>query len=141
RFPVVDGTPVQEVLADWRLDVAQHDVSGPDAEARAADLVARCSNTPFDLAAAPPLRAALLRLGPDDHVLNLVLHHILADDWSLNLLCDEVSAAYVARLEGRSSLLAELPMQYADYARAVAESATADPASDAAARALAYWRE
>lgn len=141
RFPVVDGTPAQEVLDDWRLTVERFDVSGPDAEARAAGLVARCSNTPFDLAAAPPVRAALLRLGPDDHVLCLVIHHILVDDWSLNLLCDEVSEAYVARLDGRPPKLAELPVQYADYARAEAESAPADPTSGAAARSLAYWRE
>ena len=133
------ATPVQEVLDDWRLTV-DVDVSGPDRRPRAAGLGRRCSNTPFDLAAAPPMRAALLRLGPDDHVLVLVIHHILVDDWSLGLLCDELSEAYAARLDGRPAKLPALPMQYADHARAEA-SPRRRMRLGATARSLAYWRE
>ena len=71
---------------------------------------------PFDLAAGPPFRAALLRLGEDDHVLFLAMHHIVSDGWSLGVLQRELGALYAARVERRGTQLPELTIQYADYA-------------------------
>src|SRR6185436_6595020 len=75
-------------------------------------------------------------LAPDEHVLLLDLHHIVADDWSMGVLVLELGGLYEAAVEGRPSPLAELPVQYADYAvwqrRWLAE---------AQERQLAYWRE
>ncbi|HUR01880.1 MAG TPA: condensation domain-containing protein, partial [Nonomuraea sp.] len=76
------------------------------------------ANTPFDLAAAPPLRITLVRLADDDHVLCVVLHHIIGDGWSLNVLMDDLAAFYLARTEGVPVSLPELPVRYAEYADA-----------------------
>ncbi len=73
------------------------------------------ADRPFDLARAPLLRACLLRLADDEHVLLLTLHHIVSDGWSLGVLTAEVSAAYAAYSVDAMPRLPELPIQYADY--------------------------
>jgi amino acid adenylation domain-containing protein len=69
----------------------------------------------FDLENEPPLRVRLLRLGADDHVLSVVVHHIAGDEWSLGLLLRDLTEAYRARRAGRVADLPTLPVQYADY--------------------------
>ena len=132
RFPTVDGEPFQEVVAHWRLPVEVHELTGGEAEA--TERVALLTNEPFDLAAAPPVRAAVLRLGPDEHVLCLALHHVVVDAWSLDILFRELAACYAARCAGRAADLPALPLGFLDHARAVA-------ADDGSAReeSLRYW--
>jgi len=71
---------------------------------------------PFDLTQAPLLRARLFRFAEDEYLLVLTIHHIAADGWSMGVLVREVSELYPAYSNGHESPLAELPMQYADYA-------------------------
>ena len=71
---------------------------------------------PFDLRTGPLLRAYLLRLSDTHAVLLLVMHHIVADGWSMGVLFRELAALYNAALAGRSAKLPPLPVQYADYA-------------------------
>ncbi|MGF6097386.1 amino acid adenylation domain-containing protein [Pseudomonas sp. 18175] len=72
---------------------------------------------PFDLLTGPLLRVRLLRLAADDHVLVLTLHHIVSDGWSMQLMVDELVQGYLARTgAGQGAPLADLPIQYADYA-------------------------
>ena len=85
-------------------------------EDRARAWLTEQTGVPFDLAKGPMFRASLLRLGPDDHVLLLTMHHIASDGWSLGILLRELGAFYSARVEKRESTLPELPIQYADYA-------------------------
>lgn len=123
RFVDVDGMPMQEVLPPRRTPVEVADVSGEAEAQRAVDeLIAR----PFDLTEGHLIRVGLLRLGPRDHVLCTVVHHIVGDGWSLNLLYRQVAEAY----QGNEP--AAPGMRYLDYARA-------HQAVDEAA--LAYWRE
>src|SRR5689334_22798818 len=68
---------------------------------------------PFDLAHGPLWRTQLIRLSAEEHVLLFTMHHIVSDGWSMNVLTREVSALYAS---GGESTLAELPIQYADYA-------------------------
>jgi hypothetical protein len=70
---------------------------------------------PFDLAAAPPFRAVLVRLQPAEHVLLLVMHHIICDGWSRSNFYRELSAAYETQATGLLQSLSELPVQFADY--------------------------
>jgi len=91
---------------------------------------------PFDLARGPLWRALLLRAGAADHFLSLVLHHTVTDGWSMELIRRELTALYGAFSEGKESPLADLPIQYADWAawqRAWLEGGELD-------RQLAYWR-
>ncbi len=72
---------------------------------------------PFDLLTGPLLRVRLVQLADDDHVLVLTLHHIVSDGWSMQLMVDELVQGYLARTgAGQGAPLAELPIQYADYA-------------------------
>ncbi|WP_307853564.1 non-ribosomal peptide synthetase, partial [Kitasatospora sp. RG8] len=139
-FEATDGEPCQLVLpADgtgFELTVTEVTRQGLDAALGAA------AGHAFDLAAEIPLRAQLFVLGPEEHVLLLLVHHIATDGWSTAPLARDLSAAYAARLEGRAPDWAPLPVQYADYALWQREllGDEQDPAS-LAARQIAYWRE
>ncbi|MCE6998605.1 amino acid adenylation domain-containing protein [Saccharothrix sp. S26] len=109
-FPVVDGSPVQRILDAVAPVWSEHACADTD------ELVRQLAAVPFDLAAEPPLRAHLLRLADDDHVLLLVLHHIAGDGWSTAPLLRDLAAAYRARLDGGTPDWPALPVQYADYA-------------------------
>jgi amino acid adenylation domain-containing protein len=92
---------------------------------------------PFDLAQAAPLRALFVRTAEDEHVVLLAMHHVVADGWSVEILLRELSALYEAFAAGLPSPLAELPVQYADFAL-WQRTRLAGPALDSD---LAWWRE
>ncbi|MFC4592531.1 non-ribosomal peptide synthetase, partial [Sphaerisporangium corydalis] len=97
-----------------------HAPSGPDGPLHAPldleGLLHDLLHEPFDLAQGPLLRAHLIRVGENDHVLALVVHHIAADGWSLNILRRELAESYNALATGREPGLPPLPVQYTDYA-------------------------
>ena len=138
--PGPDGDAAQTVLEPGPFAFRRVELSGvPEAEreARVRELAREEAAAPFDLAAGPLLRGALLRLAADEAVALFTVHHIVSDEWSTPILVREVSALYAAIAEGRPSPLPELPVQYADYAawqRAWVAGATLE-------RQLAYWRE
>lgn len=80
-------------------------------------LVDRAAELPFDLEGDRLLRALVLRLGEEDHVLSLTLHHIVGDGWSVAVLFEEMRVLYEAFGRGEESPLEDLPVQYSDYAR------------------------
>ncbi|HEY0558373.1 MAG TPA: amino acid adenylation domain-containing protein, partial [Thermoanaerobaculia bacterium] len=118
-FPSVDGEPVQVIVPAAPLSLPILDVEGLDETVRdreAARLVETESLRPFDIGTGPTFRMALVRLGRERHLLLLTMHHIVADGWSLEILTRELMALYEAFAAGRPSPLAELPVQYADFA-------------------------
>ncbi|MCR3764008.1 amino acid adenylation domain-containing protein, partial [Pseudomonas aeruginosa] len=121
------------------LEVAFEDCSGlPEAEqeARLREEAQRESLQPFDLCEGPLLRVRLIRLGEEQHVLLLTLHHIVSDGWSMNVLIEEFSRFYSAYATGAEPGLPDLPIQYADYAlwqRSWLEAGEQE-------RQLEYWR-
>jgi len=113
------GAPVQVIQPPAPFGLPVVDLSGlpeREREARALALTGEEAGRPFDLGCAPLLRGVLLRLGEDDHVAALTLHHIAGDGWSMDVLVREVTALYAAFAEGRPSHLPELSVQYADFA-------------------------
>ncbi|HEX8272004.1 MAG TPA: non-ribosomal peptide synthase/polyketide synthase, partial [Longimicrobiaceae bacterium] len=109
--------PVQTVHPPAPVPLPLVDLRGVrDAERHAERLAGEEALRPFDLGAGPLLRARLLRLAGDDHVLCFTLHHVVSDGWSMDVLVREVSALYGAFSRGEPSPLPELPVQYADYA-------------------------
>ncbi|MGW1928739.1 amino acid adenylation domain-containing protein [Streptomyces sp. NPDC001919] len=135
RFPAEDGRPSAVVDDPGPVPLDERDLRGDGAQDVARTL-ASLTNTGFDLAAGPLLRAALLRTGDDEHLLCLVLHHIVADGWSLGLLRTELAVHYAAYRRGREP---DLPAVASYRAHAAAERAWLD--GPEAADALAYWRE
>ena len=85
-------------------------------ESEALRLANEEARRPFDLSRGPLLRVTLLRLAEQAHVLLLTLHHIVSDGWSMGVLFREFSALYDAFSTGKPSPLAELPLQYPDFA-------------------------
>jgi amino acid adenylation domain-containing protein len=140
RFGTAEAGPVQliapqldcplEVEAVGALPEGQREMQ---ARRRAQELVGQ----PFDLESGPLLRARLLDLGGAEHWLVLALHHIVIDGWSFGVLWRELSELYAACVQGRPAALAELPVQYADYAVWQRERLH----EEAAAQPLAYWKE
>ncbi|MEU1515947.1 amino acid adenylation domain-containing protein, partial [Streptomyces sp. NPDC005811] len=137
-FPDERGVPVQRILppeqAAPRLPVTD------TTEAALPDRLTAAARRPFDLAAEPPVHAELFALTPDEHVLLLVVHHIVGDGWSLGPLAADVTRAYAARHRGEAPRWRPLPVQYADYTlwqdRLLGESTDPDSLS---ARQLAFW--
>src|SRR5262249_47049066 len=85
-------------------------------EPRARDRIREEVARAFDLARGPLIRAGLLRLGEQEHIAVVVMHHVISDGWSLGVLIHEVSAFYQAFRSGEPSPLPEPAIQYADYA-------------------------
>ncbi|HXM55422.1 MAG TPA: amino acid adenylation domain-containing protein [Candidatus Dormibacteraeota bacterium] len=111
-YLVIDPAP--DVVPMPVTDLA--DLPAGEREARVTELATAEAQRPFDLAAGPLLRAALLRIGAGDHLLVLVVHHIAMDGWSLGLLTSELGALYEAFVAGRPDPLPPMPLQYADFA-------------------------
>ncbi|EPG3659251.1 TPA: non-ribosomal peptide synthase/polyketide synthase [Pseudomonas aeruginosa] len=106
----------QQVLASVDVPVPVTLAGDDDAQAQIRAFVESETQQPFDLRNGPLLRARLLRLAADDHVLTLTIHHVAADGWSMRVLVEELIALYGARRQGVEATLPDLPIQYADYA-------------------------
>jgi len=112
-FPTLDAQPVQSIAPALVLDLPLMDVS---TEYEAQRLATEEARRPFNLATGPLIRASLVSLGAEDHVLLVTMHHIVSDGWSMGVLIKEVGALYRAFIEDAPSPLGELPVQYADFA-------------------------
>ncbi|MCX5380999.1 non-ribosomal peptide synthetase [Streptomyces sp. NBC_00091] len=136
-FPERDGVPFQRILPEAVVPVAVTEAAD---ETALDGAVAEFCRLPFDLSAELPLRARLFRLSDTEHVLVVVLHHIVGDGWSLEPLARDLAQAYAARRTGTAPAWSPLPVQYADYALWQREllGEEADPGS-LAARQLAHW--
>ncbi|EKD5496936.1 non-ribosomal peptide synthase/polyketide synthase [Pseudomonas aeruginosa] len=106
----------QQVLASVDVPVPVTLAGDDDAQAQIRAFVESETQQPFDLRNGPLLRARLLRLAADDHVLTLTIHHVAADGWSMRVLVEELIALYGARRQGVEATQPDLPIQYADYA-------------------------
>ncbi|MDQ4069783.1 MAG: condensation domain-containing protein, partial [Actinomycetota bacterium] len=114
-FPATGGRPYQRVRPALPVVLEVDDLTGAT-EDEAREQAGAEAVRPFALAEGPLLRSRLLRLGPDDHVLLLTVHHIVSDGWSTTVLRRELSALYGAVCRSRRSPLPALAVQYADYA-------------------------
>ncbi|GGO95586.1 non-ribosomal peptide synthetase [Wenjunlia tyrosinilytica] len=139
-FREVDGEPVQVILpsAEALVELTRVELAPEELQ----EAVTAASHRTFDLSGDLPLRAWLFRAGAEEHVLLLVLHHIVGDGWSMAPLGQDLATAYEARLKGREPQWPPLPVQYADYTlwqRALLGGEN-EPGS-IGGRQLAYWRQ
>ncbi len=115
----IGGEPAQEILPAVRLAVPVVDLSSfprKQTEREIARYAAEDAEQPFELQRAPLLRAKVLRLAGDEHVLLLNIHHIVCDGSSLALFFRELAGRYEALLARREISLAPLALQYGDFA-------------------------
>jgi amino acid adenylation domain-containing protein/natural product biosynthesis luciferase-like monooxygenase protein len=119
RFEGEDGQGLQVVDPPARFDLEQIDLSAVPEAARQTEvrrLAQEEVSCRFALSRSPLFRAKLVRLGDEDHVVLVTMHHLVSDGWSIGVLIQEVAALYEAFSEGKPSPLPDLPIQYADYA-------------------------
>ena len=139
-FPQIEGVARQRVLSvdDWRPELVVIEL----AESELDDALAEGARYSFDLATEAPMAVRLFALGPDDHALLLLLHHVAADGWSMGPLTRDLAAAYAARRDGAAPAWPPLPAQYIDYTLWQHDllGDKADPDSRLA-RQLGYWRQ
>jgi amino acid adenylation domain-containing protein len=134
-----NGQPVQVVHDRMPLTFPLTDLSDlprDQQEARVQEAIADEGRQPFDLSRGPVIRARLLRLAPDEHLLLYDVHGIAFDDWSAGTLRKELAAGYNARVRGTVADLPALAIQYADYA-AWQRERISGPFLD---KQLGYWR-
>jgi amino acid adenylation domain-containing protein/FkbM family methyltransferase len=140
-FVMEDGESYQVIADQLLLELPVFDLSGLDAaerERHVAQLLAAEASEGFDLSRGPLLRAQVIKLAEEEHIVSLTMHHIISDGWSLGVLIRELSAFYNAAVDKRgSSELSTLPPQYADYALSQREWLT----GGALAAQLNYWRD
>ena len=116
---VVDGRPVQVVHDTWPLRLLTIDLSSRPVQEREAEVERLLVEEPrraYILSAEPGIRATLIRLTPEDHVLIVMLHHIVCDGWSLGILYKELGEIYRALYRHQPHHLPPPPLQYGDYA-------------------------
>ena len=112
-----DGIPVQIVAEHLNVPMPVTDLDeAREDTGRLQRMMAAEVEQPFDLTRAPCLRTRLFRLAPDRHVLLIVVHHLLADGWSMGVMARELSACYDAGLQAAQPDLPSLAIQYGDFA-------------------------
>lgn len=136
-FEEIDGEPRARIEPECDIAVERAVLDADPAQ----DFDARLRRTidahvavEFDLARGPLLRVATVALGADEHLIIAVIHHILADGWSLRLIERELSQAYADALAGRRAPVVPAPVQYRDYV-----AWQRDWLHGAGPRQLAYW--
>ena len=118
-YTAVNGSPHQTILPEQPLPLLVHDLteySVDEREAEAGKYIQAEAKRPFDLENDLPIRTQLLKMGAEDHIFLLTMHHIASDGWSLILFYREMGMLYNAHQQGTVATLPELPIQYADYA-------------------------
>jgi amino acid adenylation domain-containing protein len=138
-FPQHDGQPEQQILPAGQMHLEHVDLrhlATADRERELAEQMRTAARRPFDLARGPLVRAILFELAEREHVLLLVLHHIVADGWSLGVVLGDIAATYRTLAEGRTSSAAPA-IQYVDFA-VWQTQAFAGPALD---EQLAWWQQ
>ncbi|QRY54625.1 amino acid adenylation domain-containing protein [Mycolicibacterium septicum] len=142
-FPAVDGVPRQVVLPVGQTEIGWRvvDATGWSTD-RLREAIGEIVGYNFDLSAETPLRAALFRVGVDEHVLVAVVHHIAGDGWSIGPLVRDLGVAYACRCAGQAPGWAPLPVQYVDYTLWQREHLgdLTDPDSRISEQ-LAYWQQ
>jgi FkbH-like protein len=131
--------PVQVIDPNGRVLVRIEDLSAVPADVREDAAMAAAlseSQLPFNLASDLPMRVLLLRLGHDDHLLVVVMHHVVADGQTGSIFFDELSAIYSAMVAGKADGLSELAFQYPEYAAAQREQMQ----GARLAKEADYWR-
>ncbi|WP_153812724.1 non-ribosomal peptide synthetase [Streptomyces sp. SUK 48] len=138
-FPAENGEPYQRIVPADRAEVP-FALLGADEDTLAARMADEAGR-PFVLDSELPLRAMLFEPAPDEHVLLLVMHHIVSDGWSNTPLTRDLGIAYAARADGVPPDWEPLPVQYADYTLWQRDVlGDADDPDSAVSTQLDYWK-
>ncbi len=136
-----DGVPEQVVVDAGTVPIERvelpTELDGDERARRAEAIADELARQPFDMAAGPLIRAALVAARPDRHLFVLVLHHSISDGASMKILVDELSECYRAEVTGVPAQLPALWLEHGDYAVWMQDRMR----GEALERQLGYWRE
>jgi aspartate racemase len=138
-FPTIDDQPVQVIRDDCLVLLLEHnlkDLPEAERETAAAKVIEEEILRPFDLTHGPVIRAALIRIADQDHILVITLHHIVTDAWSRSIIHRDLAALYNAHVLQQTPTLPALPIQYVDFAHWQRQWLTGEVLEDQ----LRYWR-
>ncbi len=139
-FPDVEGWPAQVILSDQPITLLVTDLSTlPNAKAEAAQqrFAEAEAERPFDLSTGPLIRAGVRRIDDREHLVQVTMHHIVSDGWSLGVFCREVSIIYEAFAAGSPTSLPPLRIQYGDFAAWQRQHLQ----GDRLAKQQSYWKK
>lgn len=139
-FVALDGRPVQVIATPQNRELDIADLSSlPESERQEITerLVHEGHRRHFDLIAGPLFNPTLFRLAQEEHILLLRFHHIIFDQWSMQIFTRDVGEGYQAFDQGQTSPLPDLTVQYADFAQWHRDSLR----DDVLAREVSYWRK
>jgi len=108
----LDGSPIQVIGTPRPVELKLINVTREEVEC----LLNQEAQRPFNLESDLMLRATLLQINEQEHILLLIMHHIASDGWSMGILWQQLAAVYEAFLNRKPSPLPKLPIQYADFA-------------------------
>ena len=140
NFVEIEGNPSQIIHPPQPVTMSVIDLqefASTDRETELHRLANQEAKIPFNLEKDALLRVTLLRLAPQEHILLITLHHIIADAWSIGLFLRELSSLYKSFVEAKPANLPELPIQYADFSQWQNQYLTKETLVDQ----LAYWKE
>lgn len=118
-FREMDNQPMQMVLPMLHLPLSRVNLQSLAPELRSAEALQQAiaiAHPPFDLATAPLIRTVCFQLQPQEHWLLITMHHIITDGWSFGVFLQELQTIMGAFAQGQPSPLAEVALQYADFA-------------------------
>jgi amino acid adenylation domain-containing protein len=139
-FPSVDGQPMRVIAASGGLPVDHDDLREHADDVRPGELQRRLreeSRRPFSLSRGPLLRCVVYRLGEEEWVVLLTMHHIISDGWSMNVILRDLAALYDAAIRRLPSPLPPLAVEYADFAAWQRKRLN----GEALERDVSYWRK
>ncbi len=137
---IIDGEPQQIIhpTVDFALEPLDlRHLPAEEREAQLPDLLNLDAHLPLDLEHAPMMRATLIYLDTEDHILSLTVHHLAGDGWSFGVLRKELVACYAAFRQGETPQLPNLPIQYADFSEWQRERLQGDELENQ----LSFWRD
>ncbi|PZU94481.1 MAG: non-ribosomal peptide synthetase [Pseudanabaena sp.] len=140
NFVEIEGNPFQIIHPSkpFTLSVIDlQELATIDRESELRQLANQEAKTPFNLEKDDLLRVTLLRLAPQEHILLITLHHIIADAWSIGIFLRELSSLYTSFVEAKPATLPNLPIQYADFSQWQNQNST----KDTLVEQIAYWEK
>jgi amino acid adenylation domain-containing protein len=140
NFVEIEGNPFQIIHPPQPVKLSLIDLqefASAERETELHRLANQEAQTPFDLENDALVRVTLLRLAPQEHILLITLHHIIADAWSIGLFLRELTSLYKSFVEAKPAILPDLSIQYADFAQWQNQQLT----KDTLVNQIAYWEK
>lgn len=118
-FPAIEGRPIQRIASNLEITITTYDLNQwpeGEQETKIEQILTSEASSPFDIESGPLLRVALLKVGAQENIMLLNMHHLITDGWSMTVFGQELLEIYKGLVSGITVNLPPLQLQFADYA-------------------------